>query len=55
MRCGKLSSHKKAEDGGHYGAFVSSGIVGHEGGNLLVSYTLDEINNQFFAKTPTSR
>lgn len=35
---------KKAEEGGHYSAYVSSGITGHEGGELLVRKTLDVIN-----------
>ncbi len=38
---------KKAENGGHYSAFVSSGIVGHEGGEFLVQNTLEEINKLF--------
>ena len=38
---------EKAELGGHYSAFISSGIVGHEGGDLLVRNTLDEINKMF--------
>lgn len=38
---------KKAELGGHYSAFISSGLVGHEGGELLVSNTLEEINKMF--------
>lgn len=38
---------KKAELGGHYSAFISSGVVGHEGGDLLVRNTLDEINKMF--------
>ncbi len=38
---------KKAEDGGHYSGFVSSGLVGHEGGELLVANTLEEINKLF--------
>ena len=33
----------KAERGGHYSAYVSSGITGHEGGELLVGTTLDMI------------
>ena len=37
----------KAEQGGHYSAFVSSGIVGHEGGDLLVRQTLTDIANLF--------
>lgn len=35
---------EKAERGSHYSAYVSSGITGHEGGELLVRCTLDEIN-----------
>lgn len=38
---------KKAQEFGHYGAYVSSGYVGHEGGELLVSATLDMINDLF--------
>ncbi len=38
---------EKAEKGGHYSAFVSSGLVGHEGGDLLVRNTLEEINKMF--------
>ena len=38
---------EKAEKGGHYSAYVSSGYVGHEGGNLLVRKTLDAINKMF--------
>ncbi len=34
---------EKAERGGHYSAYVSSGNAGHEGGDLLVRKTLDEI------------
>lgn len=34
---------EEAEQGGHYSAYVSSGITGHEGGNLLVESTLDMI------------
>ncbi len=37
----------KAEAGGHYSAYVSSGITGHEGGDLLVRRTLTEIRRQF--------
>ena len=37
----------KAEKGGHYSAYVSSGFVGHEGGELLVRKTLEEINKMF--------
>ena len=38
---------EKAERGGHYSAFVSSGNVGHEGGDLLVRWTLTDINKLF--------
>ena len=38
---------EKAEHGSHYSAFVSSGMTGHEGGNLLVRKTLSEINKMF--------
>ena len=35
---------EKAEKGSHYSAYVSSGTVGHEGGDLLVRKTVSEIN-----------
>ena len=38
---------EKAEKGGHYSAYVSSGTSGHEGGDLLVRKTLSEINKMF--------
>ena len=38
---------EKAEKGGHYSAFVSSGKVGHQGGEQLVRLTLDKIRNLF--------
>ena len=38
---------EKAEKGGHYSAFVSSGNVGHIGGEQLVRQTLTEINKLF--------
>lgn len=38
---------EKAEKGGHYSAFISSGLVGHEGGQMLVENTLEEINKMF--------
>ncbi|MBO7345348.1 MAG: hypothetical protein J6U92_05365 [Clostridia bacterium] len=38
---------EKAEKGSHYSAYVSSGYVGHEGGNLLVRKTIDTINKMF--------
>ena len=37
----------KAELGGHYSAFVSSGNVGHIGGEQLVRETLQDINTMF--------
>ena len=47
--CGGLGylPTEKAEKGGHYSAYVSSGFVGHEGGELLVRKTLEEINKMF--------
>jgi hypothetical protein len=38
---------EKAEKGGHYSAFISSGLVGHVGGELLVRETLKNINGLF--------
>ena len=38
---------EKAEKGGHYSAFISSGLVGHEGGDQLVRETLSDINKMF--------
>ena len=35
---------EKAEKGSHYSAYVSSGYVGHEGGEMLVRKTTEEIN-----------
>ena len=40
---------KKAEEGSHYSAYVSSGYAGHEGGDLLVRKTLTELNKLFQA------
>lgn len=40
----------KAEKGGHYSAYVSSGQVGHEGGDLLVRETITKINELFEKK-----
>ena len=37
----------KAEKAGHYSAYISSGNVGHEGGDLLVREQLKEINGMF--------
>lgn len=36
---------EKAEQGGHYSAYISSGTVGHEAGDLLVRKTVQEIND----------
>ena len=38
---------EKAERGGHYSAFVSSGQIGHIGGEQLVRETLKDINSLF--------
>lgn len=38
---------EKAEKGGHYSAYVSSGIIGHEGGDMLVRKTVSEINSMW--------
>jgi len=40
----------KAEKGGHYSAYVTSGNVGHEGGDILVRKTVEEINRMFEEK-----
>ena len=38
---------EKAERGGHYSAYVSSGVTGHAGGDLLVRETLETIKALF--------
>ncbi|MBO4343666.1 MAG: hypothetical protein J5844_03310 [Clostridia bacterium] len=38
---------EKAENHGHYSAYISSGRVGHEGGDLLVRESITEINKMF--------
>ncbi|HHW31497.1 MAG TPA: hypothetical protein GXX20_07490 [Clostridiaceae bacterium] len=38
---------EKAEKGGHYSAYVSSGITGHQGGELLVRKTVETINSMW--------
>ena len=38
---------EKAERGSHYSAYVSSGMTGHEGGDILVATTVDHINKMF--------
>lgn len=41
---------EKAEKGSHYSAYVSSGTVGHEGGEMLVRKTVQSINDLFAEK-----
>ena len=38
---------KKAEEGGHYSAYISSGKIGHEGGDLFTRETIKEINEMW--------
>lgn len=38
---------EKAENGSHYSAYVSSGTVGHQGGEMLVRKTVESINSLF--------
>lgn len=38
---------KEAEAGSHYSAYVSSGIAGSEGGDMLVRKSVEEINKMF--------
>ncbi len=38
---------EKAEKGGHYSAYISSGNVGHDGGELFARKTVKEINDMF--------
>ena len=47
--CGALGylPTERAEKGGHYSAYVSSGYVGHEGGDVLVRESLDTIGKLF--------
>ncbi len=45
-KCGYLPT-EKAEKGSHYSAYVSSGKVGHAGGEMLVRKTTEEINKMF--------
>ncbi len=49
MACGSdgYLPTEKAERGGHYSAYISSGVTGHEGGDLLVRKTVEEINKMF--------
>jgi len=47
--CGSLGylPTEKAEIAGHYSAYISSGWVGHEGGDLLTRVTIEEINDMW--------
>lgn len=49
LACGAMTylPTAKAEQGSHYSAYVSSGNVGHEGGEQLVRVTTEEINKMF--------
>ena len=49
LACGQAGylPTKKAEAGSHYSAYVTSGFVGHQGGEILVRKTLDRINSMF--------
>ena len=49
LACDSLSylPTEKAEKGGHYSAYISSGKVGHEGGDILVRKSVEEINKFF--------
>lgn len=38
---------EKAENGGHYSAYISGGNVGHEGGDAMVRKDIDVINKMF--------
>ena len=38
---------ENAEKAGHYSAYISSGNVGHEGGDIFVRNTIFEINKMF--------
>ena len=38
---------KRAEKGGHYSAYISSGVTGHQGGDLLVRKILDLLNEMW--------
>ena len=45
--CGGYLPTEYAEKGSHYSAYVSSGTTGHEGGDILVRETLENINDMF--------
>ena len=38
---------ERAEEGSHYSAYVSSGLTGHVGGDILVRETLDTLQKMF--------
>lgn len=38
---------EKAEKGGHYSAYVASGTVGHEGGDMMTRVLIQKINQMF--------
>ena len=46
LACGSLVylPTEKAERGSHYSAYITSGYVGHEGGDMLVRKSVDVIN-----------
>ena len=41
---------EKAERGSHYSAYITSGSVGHEGGDILVRKSVDEIGDMWYKK-----
>jgi len=45
--CYEYLPTEKAEKHGHYSAFIGSGWIGHEGGDLMVRETLKDINSMF--------
>lgn len=49
LACGSESylPTERAEKGSHYSAYVSSGVTGHVGGDVLVRETLERINKLF--------
>ena len=50
LTCGNSGGYlptEKAENGGHYSAYISSGHVGHEGGDMMVRKDIDVINKMF--------
>lgn len=47
--CGSLGylPTEKAERAGHYSTYISSGLVGHDGGDMLARVSIKEINEMF--------